>query len=192
MNPQRIAVKFFVQPDPSAEVNHEPFTALFHHFIQEKSVPGLLLDVADYAHVPNGPGIILIGHEVDYGIDQVAGLAGLLVVRKHFGEASFAEVLKDTLHKALVAIQGIEKDGRTGLSFGLSAVEVQVLDRRVAPNDAEHFEAASAEAAPVLEAVFGETSIEREGADDPRRALSFQAKAASAGPIADLIARASS
>jgi hypothetical protein len=86
MNTQRIAVKFFVEPDPRATVDLEPFIAMFHRFIQQGSVEGLLIDVADYAHVIEGPGVILIGHDVDYGIDTTGGRAGLLVTRKRCGE----------------------------------------------------------------------------------------------------------
>jgi len=43
-------------------------------------VPGLLIDVADYAHVPDGPGVILIGHDVDYGI-----------MNRHGTQIAFAE-----------------------------------------------------------------------------------------------------
>ncbi len=81
MNPKRIAVKFFTD-EPGAPVALEPFIPLFHRFIQQATVPGLLIDVANYIHVPNGPGVVLVGHEVDYGIDAVGGRTGLLTVRK--------------------------------------------------------------------------------------------------------------
>ena len=147
MNPQRIAAKFFVSPDPTADVDVAPFTPLFHEFIQKASVPGLLIDVADYAHVPNGPGIILIGNEVDYGLDSVGGHAGLLVVRKRYGSASLGEILRDTLAKGLHCVKAIEDDGRTGLSFSLDAVEVQIFDRLAAPNDSDSYEAAATQSA---------------------------------------------
>ena len=83
MNPLRIAIKLFVAPDPTVPVDLEPFTPLFHEFIQKASVPGLLIDVADYAHVPNGPGIILIGNEVDYGIDSVGDVVLAIAHGKH-------------------------------------------------------------------------------------------------------------
>ena len=85
MNPQRIAIKFFVTPDPTEAVDLAPFTPLFHEFIQKASVPGLLIDVADYAHVPNGPGIILIG------AGGAIAVAGAVLLGVAFAEKSALE-----------------------------------------------------------------------------------------------------
>lgn len=175
MHPQRIAIKLFVAPDPGAPVDLAPFTPLFHEFIQKSSVPGLLIDVADYAHVPNGPGIVLIGHDVDYGLDSVGGRAGLLVVRKRYGRAELAEIVRDALAKAIACARAIEADGRTGLRFALDAVEVQLLDRLEAPNTAAAFDAAKS----ALASVFGEHTIERANSDDARKPLALVARAKS-------------
>jgi len=177
MNPQRISVKLFVAPDPTAAVEFEPFTPLFHEFIQKASVPGLLVDVADYAHVPNGPGIILIGHDVDYGIDSVAGKAGLLVVRKRYGKAALAEIARDTIARAAACAKAIEDDGRTGVAFSAAAIELQILDRLEAPNDAESFDSARAELEPLLNGLFGDCSIERTSGDDARKPTTLLARA---------------
>lgn len=189
MTPQRIAIKLFVEPDPSAEIDLEPFTPLFHEFIQKASVPGLLVDVADYAHVPNGPGIILIGHEVDYGIDSVAGRTGLLTVRKRYPESPLAEVLRDTLAKGFACAKAIEDDGRTGVRFSAALVELQIFDRLVAPNDAETFEAARNEVEPVFNELYDDCSIERAGADDARKPASLVARTTDDARFADLLAK---
>ena len=88
--PRRVSVKFFANPQPGSALDLAPYIGLFHQFIQEKSVEGLLIDVADYTHVPDGPGILLVGHDVDYGIDLAGGRAGLLTVRKRIEGSSFA------------------------------------------------------------------------------------------------------
>ena len=67
MLPKRISVKLFTT-DPEAEVDLHKYIRVFHEFIKEKKVEGLLIDVADYSHVPEGPGIVLIGHDVDYSL----------------------------------------------------------------------------------------------------------------------------
>ena len=77
---QRISVKFFVS-EPDA-VHLPAFIPVFHRWIQDHAVEGLLIDVADYKHVPEGPGILLIGHEGDYSIDMAKGRPGLLYSRK--------------------------------------------------------------------------------------------------------------
>ena len=105
MLPQRIDVRFLVSPDPRAPVDLEPFIPLFHRFIQQGALEGMLIDVADYAHVPGGPGVLLVGHDVDYAIDSNRGRASLLVTRKRFGDLPLAEVVRDLLRKAVIAVE---------------------------------------------------------------------------------------
>jgi hypothetical protein len=81
--PQRVAAKFLLT-DPTVPVQLEPFIGTFHRFIQQGVLDGLLVDVADYSHVPNGPGIVLIGHDVDYGLDLVGGRATSAVTIEFF------------------------------------------------------------------------------------------------------------
>ena len=175
MIPRRIAIKFFASPDPGAGLDLGPAIDTFHRFIQEKKVEGLLIDVADYAHVPEGPGVVLIGHEVDYGIDRTGGRTGLLVTRKHCGDASLRDVLRDTLRKALVAIRAIENDGSLALRFGPDAFTLQFPDRLAAPNTDGAFEAVKAEIAPVLAELFGDAKheISRLNSDDSRKMLAL-------------------
>lgn len=187
MNPKRIAVKFFTT-DPQAAVELDPFIPLFHRFIQQASVEGLLIDVADYAHVPNGPGVVLIGHEVDYGIDSVGGLSGLLTVRKR-GDAPLEELLEDTFRKALVVVKAIEDDGSAKIQFALDRVEISVLDRLFAPNDDAGFETAKAGVEAVVGRLFGEARLVRAATDDPRRPLTFEATAGEAVDVKTLLDR---
>jgi rhodanese-related sulfurtransferase len=153
----------------------------------------LLLDVANYIHVPNGPGVVLIGHDVDYGIDSTSGLTGLLTVRKRAGGKSFGELLRDTLRKALIAVREIETDGSGKLSFALDKVEIGILDRLAAPNDAATFERAKREAEPVLRALYGGTKLEisRSHDADPRAPLSLEVSATAAADVATLLERLS-
>jgi len=178
MIPKRIAAKFFVSPDPGAAVDVEPFIGVFHRFIQQGALEGLLLDVADYAHVPEGPGVLLVGHDVDYAIDQTGGRTGLLTTRKHFGDLPLSEVVRDLLRKSLIAIQAIEKDGGANLRFATDAVTLQFLDRLATPNTADDFEAARRGISPVFEKLFDAgCELTRAHGDDPRKPLSVSVTA---------------
>ena len=44
--------------------------AVFHQWIRDSVCPEMLIDVADYRHVPAGPGVMLIGHEANYSLDN--------------------------------------------------------------------------------------------------------------------------
>src|ERR1700752_1933862 len=131
MNPQRLAIKLFATRAIPREELH-PFIGVFHRCIQEAAVRGLLIDVADYAHVPDGPGVILIGHDVDYGIDLAGGRTGLLTTRKRAGDAGLAELFRDTLAKALAVARAIETDDTVSVRFAPDAIEISFPDRLAA------------------------------------------------------------
>ena len=55
---QRIGVKLFMVDGVS--VRPREFVPVFHRWIQTQAVRDqLLIDVADYEHVPEGPGVLL-------------------------------------------------------------------------------------------------------------------------------------
>ncbi|MCL4267882.1 MAG: hypothetical protein KJ069_32245, partial [Anaerolineae bacterium] len=101
MSVNRITIKFFIAGGEGYEVTN--VTPIFHRWIQTEAVPGLLIDVADYKHVAEGPGIILIGHEVDYALDMGHGRAGFLTRRKRINGGTLAENLQEALATAVAA-----------------------------------------------------------------------------------------
>lgn len=174
MNPKRIAIKLFTARDVGL---HEmsPFIGVFHRFIQEAAVPGLLLDVADYIHVPDGPGVILIGHDVDYGIDRTGGRSGLLTVRKRAGDLDAAALLRETLGMALATAKALADDDSVSLGFAFDEALVAFPDRLAAPNTAESFELMNKELEPALRRFFGDAiGIVHDSSDDPRRMLGLR------------------
>lgn len=190
MTPHRIAVKFFAAPDPAAAIDLHPFTGIFHRFIQQAALPGLLIDVADYAHVPEGPGVVLIGHDVDYAIDLGAGQTGLLTTRKRLEGTPLVESLRDTLRRALAALAAVEAEAEAKLCFATGAFRLDVLDRLAAPNRAEGFAAVQQAVTPVLAALYGAGAfrVEHESALDPRRPLALRVDAQGAAPGAAALA----
>jgi len=74
--PHRIKIKYFVQEPENVDL--PAFVPLFHRWIQNQSGDDLLIDVADYKHVPNGPGVLLMGHQADYALDMSQGRPGLI------------------------------------------------------------------------------------------------------------------
>jgi hypothetical protein len=173
MNPKRIALKLFAtRPVPRDELHR--FIGVFHGFIQEAAVPGLLIDVADYAHVPDGPGVMLIGHDVDYGIDLTRGRTGLLAVRKRAGDEGLAALFRDALGKLRAAARALEGDEHAAIQFDTRELEIAFPDRLAAPNNAAAFELASKELLPVARAELGDAvRFANAAADDPRRMLTI-------------------
>ena len=61
MNVQHVNVKIFAE-DPAIELDGA--IPVFHRWIQRNVCEELLIDVADYRHVPAGPGVLLVGHDI--------------------------------------------------------------------------------------------------------------------------------
>ena len=137
MNLQHINIKFYLE-NPET-VNLADYAAVFNSWIQQQRLEELLVDVADYLHVHHGPGIMLIGHEADYSLDNRAGRLGLLYNRKEQLEGSTQEKIAQAVRAALTAAQILEKEN--GLKFNGSELQVIVNDRLLVPNTEETFEA---------------------------------------------------
>src|SRR5712672_3004964 len=101
MNPiQHVTVKVFAR-EP-ARIDLGDAIPIFHGWIQNHVFPEMLIDVADYRHVPNGPGVMLIAHEANYSLDNTKGRLGLLYSHKLAGGGA-QENLRQAFDAALAA-----------------------------------------------------------------------------------------
>ena len=137
MDVQHINIKIFVENAESVAL--EDYAAVFNAWIQNQRLEELLIDVADYLHVHHGPGIMLIGHEADYSLDNRAGRLGLLYNRKEQLDGATQEKLAQAVRAALTVAQILEKEN--GLKFNGSEVQIVINDRLLVPNTAETFTA---------------------------------------------------
>ena len=135
MNIQHVNIKFYLENPENIDL--ADFAAVFNTWIQGQRLEELLIDVADYLHVHHGPGIMLIGHEADYSLDNRAGRLGLLYNRKAQIEGTTQEKLAQAARAALTAAQILENE--QGLKFNGSEVQLIVNDRLLVPNTAETF-----------------------------------------------------
>jgi hypothetical protein len=109
---------------------------LFHGWIQRRTLDGVPIDVADYAHVPDGPGVMLIGHEADRALDLGEGRPGALYARKREGVGTLAERVAAAIAGADRVADDIEADPLgSGVRFGRDEILLRISDRLRAPND---------------------------------------------------------
>jgi len=190
MQPHRISVKLFV--DKAEAVELDQVIPVFHRWIKEGSAPGLLVDVADYRHVPDGPGVMLIGHDRDYALDMIAGRPGMMCIRKRIAEGTLVERVRATLLGALKGAAAFEANPAPHgpLTFRTDEVSVQILDRLEVPNTPEAFASVKDDVAALFNDAYegGEVTIER-GSDDFRDALTLNVTVNGAADLATLIAR---
>lgn len=147
----KLQVKLFLDEKTLAGTpfETEPFIPVFHDWIKHHRLPELLIDVANYAHVPKGPGVALIGNDSDYFIDSGEGRPGLLHSRKRQPPAP-ADRLPDAFRRAIHAALLLEKEAVFGgkLRFRADEFSFRINDRLLAPNT----EATFAAWRPVLDA----------------------------------------
>jgi hypothetical protein len=183
----RIQVKVFASkfPEPGA------FVPVFHRWIRERVLDELAIDVADYEHVHEGPGVVLIGHSFDYYWDLGEGRPGLVYTRKREAPAPEAR-LTDAVRRALVGCRLLEQDPALGgIAFRTDELLVRLPDRLHAPSSAANYGALEAELASLAAKLYGaaKPTIERVG--DDREVLAARVKSSAAAGIAELLARVS-
>ena len=147
MEVHRIGIKLFAA-DP-ASVRLEDFIPIFHRWIQKQNLPGhLLIDVHDYSHMHEGPGILLVAHEGNFSIDMSDGRPGLMYYRKTPTALSPVEHVTTIVRSALQACRLLEQDAR--MRVNMDEFIVIANDRLGAPNDDQTF----AELQPALSAAL--------------------------------------
>ena len=132
---QHVNAKLFVE---GSEAALEPLVPVFHRWIKEEPFEELLLDVADYRHVHDGPGVMVIGHEADYSLDDTDGRLGILYNRKSTLAGTNQDRLKQAVHAALTACRKLEEDEKYKGHIHFPGKEIQIFlnDRFIAPNNA--------------------------------------------------------
>ena len=152
MDAHKISVKLFAADDV---FDPAEFVPVFHRWIQTHALEDhLLIDVADYAHVPAGPGSLLVASEANIHMDRGESRLGLLYVRKRPLPGSFRDRLRGVLAEALKAAAKLEQEpGLSGrLKFRTDEIQVRLHDRLLATNTAETYAAVKED----FEAVAGE------------------------------------
>ncbi|QOV89505.1 hypothetical protein [Humisphaera borealis] len=153
MDSSKLAFKLFLE-NPSALASGE-IVPVFHNLIQQKAVPDhLLIDVADYEHVPNGPGSLLVSHEANIHLDDGQGRRGLLYIRKQPIAGDLPERIRQVLRYTLEVAHKLEQHpslaGR--VKFKTDELAFRINDRLHGPNSTTTYEAIK----PALEAVLAE------------------------------------
>ena len=151
----------------------EDLIPVFHRWIQTDALPELLIDVANYAHVPSGPGILLIGHDSFYSIE--AGpeeRLGLLYNRRTQMTGTNRERILNAL-KASFYVRGLlekEELWQKKLCFSTDEYKLILNDRYFAPNEYKTFVALREDIEAGFSEALGHSNFKLSyTAGDPRR-----------------------
>ena len=184
---QQISVKVFAR---EAKVDLAAFIPIFHRWIQEGRMPGhLLIDVADYAHVVDGPGVVLIGHEAHIGVDAERGPLGLLYNRKRDEPGELAPKLALAARWALTAAAALQDDPAQVIHFQGDRLRLAIMSRRFGAAD----DATWAAARPAVEALAARlwpgASVTYKPRVDAREPFAVDLQSSSAASLGELLQR---
>lgn len=188
MDAFKISVKLFVEKDQFAP---DEFVPVFHRWIQDHVLDDhLAVDVADYAHVPAGPGTLLVTHEANVHMDRVDNRLGLLYFRKQALPGTFRERLKAVLLNTLKAAAKLEQEpGFEGrIRFRTDELQVRLHDRLYAPNTPATFAAVKDDVEAVAAELFGgKGSVEY--VNSPKQLFTVKVTGPSTASASDLYAK---
>ena len=187
MDAYRIGFKFFL--DNPQSIERERFVPMFHLWIRDQGLSDhLLIDVADYLHVANGPGVVLVSHEANISMDETDGRLGLLYQRKRSFGKSFEERVRIALFSTLEACLKLEHDPALGgnVRFKTDEFAMRIEDRLAAPNTA----ATLGQVKPILESLvkklYDVSSVQLERNADESEAFGVTVMTGRSRPIAEL------
>ena len=184
---QRVNVKLYLEDE--AGIAPEEAFRVFNRWISE-TAEEVLIDVADYTHIEQGPQTLLIGHEADYVLDNTDGRLGLKYGRKRPVEGDAQQRLRDAILRTLSACRRLEEATETQgrAQFRGGEMQISVLDRLHAPNRSETLNGLRDDLLAVLSQVYGEADTTLSRNEDDRQCLTVQIQATGHFTVADMLA----
>jgi hypothetical protein len=189
MDLHKFGIKFLAAGEDGIDILK--LIPIYHRWIQQNALEDLLIDVADYSHVPDGPGVMLIAHEGNYALDETGHERGVVYYSKHKLTGELHERFALIARKALKAAQLMTEDAELEGALKVPGNRLQFFanDRLVAPNT----DAAYAEIEPALQTFLDRLyagdryNLTREA--DPKERLSVRVQAEGEVPLKTLLAR---
>ena len=189
MDAFKISEKIFVADDHFAP---DQFVRIFHRWIQTGAIDGhLLIDVADYAHVADGPGTVLIGSEANFYMDRGENRLGLLYSRKTPLPGPFRDRLRAVLVATFQAATKLESEDSLpgGITFRTDEIVIRVNDRLLAPSHSQTLQATGADVESVARQIHGGDGFTLEPRIDPLKLFEIRLKSEQNPPIKTVLDR---
>jgi len=165
MQLQHINAKIFVEGELVVPLAR--FIEVFHGWVANQAFDEMLVDVADYRHVPNGPGVVMVGLESDWSIDQTGGRFGLRYNRKAALDGTNDDRFLHALREAAKVCALLEKEF-PGLKFSRTEFELFVNDRAFCPHTPEGVENFKSALVSFLKNALGQAKFDATYPTDPR------------------------
>lgn len=191
MELHKLGFKFFAQN--AEQVDLLKFIPVFHRWIQNRALSDLLLDVADYSHVPAGPGVMLIAHEGNYGFDESGHQRGVLYYSKQELPGELPERMTAVARKTLEAAKLMAQDPELQQTVKVAGNELLFFanDRLAAPNTDESYAALEPALRSFIDRLYAGADYSLERETDPRERLSVRVRSEQPVDVDTLLTRLS-
>ncbi|MBI4479978.1 MAG: hypothetical protein HY651_08140 [Acidobacteria bacterium] len=186
---QRIHIKFLTDAPPTLPLG--PFIEIFGRWRADKNHPAGWVDLADYAHVPRGMGIVLVGFQANFAFDMSAPAPGLLYAAKKGLSGTHRDRITAAIKSCLELSERLvaEKEFPQAVHLRTEALEIHFPDRLATPNTKE----TDAEFRPAVETVIGKLygtgGATLTPQKDAGQAYGFSIRAKNAEPLDALLRR---
>lgn len=168
----KLGIKFFAPRGQRVDLTE--FIPLFHEWIQKQTIhEHLLIDVHNYSHIHEGPGILLVAHQGNFSVDFADDRMGFVYYRKQP-----ADNMTDLLKPAVQGCRLVSSDPRirNRLDFSTDEALMFANDRLLAPNSEEVFSQISGKLSWALQEVLGKPFKLSRVSDDPKERLTIHAR----------------
>ena len=173
MDLQKFGIKLHLTTNGSFD--SKDFIPVFHNWIQDKVVDDhLLIDVADYSHIPDGPGVMLIAHEGHFSLDQENYQSGIMYMRKTEIEGDFIQRFNKVLTTTIEAANRLTKNNiNKDVDFKNNSFRFIANDRLCAENTADNQELYKQEIQKALNNKYLDSNLEFEDVSAENERLAF-------------------
>jgi hypothetical protein len=189
MDLYKFGVKFFAAEAQSLDILK--LIPVYHRWIQQNALEDLLIDAADYSHVPAGPGVMLIAYEGNYALDETGHERGVLYYSKNKLTGELSERLARVAGKALKAAQLMSADAELGGALKVPGNRLQFFanDRLVAPNTDATYREIEPALKIFLDRLYAGARYTLTRETDPKERLSVRVQAEAEVSLNTLLAR---
>ena len=134
LNLQRIDVKLLLDAPPNPNIDQ--FLVIFDRWRKVEDHPADWVDLADYAHMPSGPGILIAGKRDTFSVNLNPPGLGLLTSVRSGLDGSLEDRFREAVRRAreFNAAVMAEPEFPTEFATRQGAWEIYVNDRLAVPN----------------------------------------------------------
>ena len=186
MSTHKISVKLYLEQ--GQDIAPETWFKTFNAWISAHDGADVLLDVADYSHVPSGPVTILLGHQYDISIDDSDQKRGLLYNRKQPNGDGFSQQLSASIRATCETCQRLQQEeGLEDVSFRGNEMRLILNDRLNAPNTSDTRDAINEDLNGLLNQLYSGADVVIEQREDATQRFTLDIRAEGDWPIEKLL-----